>query len=103
MWGLFVGLAIGALQVIALSILGRMILGEKLSAKFIGAMLLLVKIAVIVVILVLIASVSLTHLLWTVGGMLVGMIMTLVVMVIRRKTQRTAAGSYADGKDDSNG
>ena len=103
MWGLFVGLAIGVLQVLALRILGRMILGEKLSAKFIGAMLLLVKIVLIVLILVLIASVSLTHLLYTAGGMLAGMIVTLTIILLRKKPQKTTAGSGADGKDDSDG
>jgi hypothetical protein len=104
MWGLFVGLAIGALQVLALYKLGRMILGDKLAAKFIGALLLLVKIALIVLILVLVASVSLTHLIWTAVGMLAGVIATLAIMLVRsRRRTQNSTGSVADGKDDSDG
>jgi len=103
MWGLFVGLIIGALQVIALNKLGRMILGENISSKLIGAALLLVKIALIVFILYLMASVSLTHLLWTMGGMLLGMTVTLVIVLKRREAQKSATGSSTDGKDNSNG
>ena len=103
MWGLFIGLTIGALQVIALNKLGRMILGENISSKLIGALLLLAKIALIVFILYLMASVSLTHLLWTMGGMLLGMTVTLVIVLKRRESQKSATGSSTDGKDNSNG
>ena len=103
MWGLIVGLAIGVLQVLALKYLGRMILGEKTSSKFLGALLILLKIALIVLVLVLIAKVSLTHLLYTAGGMLAGIIAALVIMLLHKAPQKKAAGCNADGKDGSNG
>lgn len=84
MWGLLIGLAIGVLQVLALTILGKMILGDRASAKLIGAVLLIVKIAVIVLILYLISTISLTHVIFTAVGMLTGLIAALVVLHIRR-------------------
>lgn len=103
MWGLFVGVVIGALQVAALGILGKMILGDSISAKLIGALLLMAKIAVIVFILYLIATVSLTHLIWTAAGMLAGLIIALVVTQMRRRTKKAEADSHTDGKDNSDG
>jgi len=91
------------LQVLALKYLGRMILGEKTSSKFLGALLILLKIALIVLVLVLIAKVSLTHLLYTAGGMLAGIIAALVIMLLREAPHKKAAGSHADGKDGNNG
>lgn len=102
MWGILVGLVIGALQVVALGILGKMIIGDKPIAKVVGAVLLIVKIAIIVLVLCLIASISLTHLIWTAAGMLVGMIAVLVVSMMRRKA-KTAAQGQSDGKDNSHG
>ena len=102
MWGILVGLVIGALQVVALGILGKMIIGDKLIAKVIGAVLLIMKIAVIVLILCLIANTSLTHLIWTAAGMLVGMITALVVITMRRKAKTVAQGQ-SDGKDNNYG
>lgn len=96
-------MAIGVLQVLALKYLSRMILGQKVSSKLLGALLLLLKIALIVMVLVLIAKVSLTHLLYTAGGMLAGIIAVLVIMLLRKAPQKKAAGSNADGKDGSNG
>ncbi len=100
MWGILVGLVIGALQVLALRILGKMILGDKLAAKALGAVLLIVKIAVIVLILYLIANVSLTHLLWTAGGMLIGMTAALAVIMISGRAKAAAQGGD-NGKDNS--
>lgn len=85
MWGLLIGLAIGVLQVLALTILGKMILGDRASAKLIGAVLLIVKIASIVLILYLISTISLTHVIFTAVGMLAGLIAALVFLLIRRK------------------
>ena len=88
MWGLIVGLAIGLMQVLALKYLSRMILGEKVPSKLLGALLMLLKIALIVLILVLIAKVSLTHLLYTAGGMLVGIIAALMIMLFRKEQKK---------------
>lgn len=103
MWEIFVGLAIGALQVLALKYLSRMILEGKPSSKLLGALLLLAKIALIVLILVTIARSSLTYLLYTAGGMLAGIIAALMIMLLRKAPQKSADGSDADGKDGSNG
>ena len=102
MWGLFIGLALGALQVVGISIFGKMVLGDNVSAKLIGAFLLMVKIAVIVLVLILIANISLTHLVWTVAGMLAGLILTLTIMQARRR-KKAAASGHTDGKDSNDG
>ena len=85
MWGLFVGIIIGVLQVIGLYTFGKMIFGENNKAKVLGTVLLLVKIALIILVLVLISKVSLTHVIWTAGGMLLGLIATLVFKSMRQK------------------
>lgn len=84
MWGLFVGLAIGVLQVLALTILGKMILGDRASAKLIGGLLLIAKMALIVLILYLISNISLTHVIFTAGGMLAGLTAALAFICLRR-------------------
>lgn len=86
MWGLFVGIAIGILQVLALNILGKMILGDNAAAKMLGALLLMAKIAVIVFIFYLISTVSLTHVIWTAGGLFAGLIAALAFLSKRKKT-----------------
>ncbi len=88
MWGFFVGIVIGVLQVIGLYTFGKMIFGENNKAKALGAFLLLVKVALIVLVMVLISTVSMTHVIWTVGGMLLGLILALVFMNrrLKRKT-----------------
>ncbi len=85
MWGLFIGLAIGVLQVLALTILGKMIIGERASARLIGIFLLIAKIAAIVLILYLISTISLTHVIFTACGMLAGVIAALVFVYMKRK------------------
>ena len=85
MWGLFVGIIIGVLQVIGLYTFGKMIFGENNKAKVLGVVLLLVKIALIILVLVLISKVSLMHVIWTAGGMLLGLIATLVFKSMRQQ------------------
>ncbi len=85
MWGLFVGIVIGVLQVIGLYTFGKMIFGENNKAKVLGVVLLLVKIALIILVLVLISKVSLMHVIWTAGGMLLGLIATLVFKSMRQQ------------------
>jgi len=90
MWGLFVGLGIGVLQVIALRALLGMIMGTR---KTLGMVLLMLKFAAIVALLWLISTVSLTHLIWTAGGMLAGLVISSVtVLQLRKRTGK-------DGKD----
>ena len=85
MWGLLVGIVIGVLQVIGLYTFGKMIFGENNKAKVLGVVLLLVKIALIILVLVLISKVSLMHVIWTAGGMLLGLIATLVFKSMRQQ------------------
>ncbi|MGI5848728.1 MAG: hypothetical protein ACOX8Q_01435 [Christensenellales bacterium] len=88
MWGIFVGIAISVLQVLAVSKLGRMILGDNISLKLIGGLLFLLKMAVIVLILYLISTVSFAHLIWTAAGMLLGLVSASVFILGRRKNGR---------------
>ena len=95
MWGLFVGIAIGVLQVLALSKLSKMMLGGDAPAKLIGSLLLFIKIAAIVFILYLVSTVSIQHLLWTAGGMLLGLIAVSAYILIWRKKTDGKGGSDA--------
>lgn len=103
MWGLFVGIIIGVLQVIGLYAFGKMIFGENSKAKALGAVLLIVKIALIVFIFVLISTVSLTHLIWTAGGMLLGLIGTLAYKTMRHKKKDMKDRGNTGGKDSIDG
>ncbi len=103
MWGLFVGIIIGVLQVIGLYTFGKMILGENRKAKALGAFLLLAKIALIVLVFVLVSAVSLTHVIWTAGGMLLGLIGTLAFMTRRHKKKDINDRGNTGGKDSING
>lgn len=94
MWGLFVGLVIGTLQVFALRALVNMIMGTR---KALGVLLLLLKIAAVVALLWLVSTVSLAHLIWAAGGMLAGLILGSVTLQLTQKR----AGN--DGKDTHHG
>jgi cobalamin biosynthesis protein CobD/CbiB len=103
MWGLFVGIVIGVLQVIGLYTFGKMIFGENSKAKLLGALLLLVKIALIILVLVLISTVSLTHVIWTAGGMLLGLIGTLAFKSMRHHNKDMKDRGNTGGKDSIDG
>ncbi len=86
MWGIFIGIAIGVLQVLALTKLGGMIMGDgKAVFKLLGAALLLIKMAAIVLVLYLLSKVSLQHLIWAAGGILIGLFFTSIILTARRK------------------
>jgi ABC-type lipoprotein release transport system permease subunit len=85
MWGLFVGIAIGVLQLLAVNKLGRMILAGKRSEKILGTVLFVAKMTVIVFILYIISTVSLEHVVWTAGGMLLGLTAGSVYILKRRR------------------
>jgi len=86
MWGLFIGMALGALQIVALRLIGGKLLGNgKAWVKALAAFALAAKIALIVYILYLLYTASLTHLIWAAGGMLLGLIIASVVMIMLRK------------------
>lgn len=86
MWGLFVGIAIGLLQVFALAKLGGMIMGNgKAGFKALAVLLLLIKMAAIVLILYLLSTVSPAHLIWAAGGILAGLCIASIVLILRRK------------------
>ncbi len=82
MWGFFVGLGIGTLQVIALRVLLGMIMG---THKVLGALLLMLKLAAIAALLWLISTVSLVHLIWAGCGMLAGLIIGSVIVLQLQK------------------
>ncbi len=103
MWSLFVGICIGVLQVMGLYTFGKMILGDNSRTKILGAFLLLVKMALIVFIIVLISTVSLTHVIWTAGGMLLGLITAFVLNNIRQRKKHDLNRVITDGKDGSKG
>lgn len=85
MWGLFIGIAIGVGQVLALKLLGKMILGERpVWIKLVSGLLLLAKMALIIGALYYISTVSFAHLIWTAGGMLIGLISVSVYQLRRR-------------------
>ena len=89
MWGIFVGIAIGVLQVAALYKLIKIMLGQNAVMKLVAVVLLMVKIAAIVGILYLLTTVSLAHLIWAAGGMLIGLISASAFMLKQRnKTDR---------------
>ena len=86
MWGLFIGILIGAAQVFALSKIGGMIMGDgKTVFKLLGAALLLIKMAAIVLILYWLSTVSLAHLIWAAGGILAGLCIASIILIARRK------------------
>ena len=95
MWGLFAGIFIGVLQVLALNKLGGMIFGDKKILMFIAGVLLLVKMAVIVLMLYLISTISFEHLIWTAGGILIGLIA--VSAYILRRPKKTDREDSSDG------
>ncbi len=85
MWGLFAGILIGGLQVLAVNKLGRMMLEGKPKEKIFGFTLFMLKMGAIVAILYLISTVSLEHLVWTAGGMLLGLLAVSLYMLKRRR------------------
>jgi hypothetical protein len=93
MWGLFAGIVIGALQFLAVYKLGGMIFGGKGILKAVGGALFLVKMALLVFILYLISTVPPLYtynLLWTAGGMLIGLILGWLYMYkIYKRRRRT--------------
>ncbi len=102
MWGLFVGIVIGVLQAAGLYVFGKMILGEDVAKKALGAVLLVVKIALIVLVIVLISKVSLTHVIWTAGGMLAGLTAALAFANARRNKKEKADREITGGKENGN-
>ena len=85
MWGLFVGLAIGGLQVLTVVKLGGLVFGNKLLLSIAGIILFFLKMTAIVLILYLISTISLAHLIWTAGGMLAGLVAVSVYLLKRRR------------------
>lgn len=86
MWGLFIGIAIGILQMLTVYKLGNMILrGKTGMIKALGGVLLLIQMALIILILYLISTISIWHLIWAAGGMLLGLIAASLFMYKRRR------------------
>ena len=85
MWGLFVGIAIGLLQIAVLRKLGKIITGGSAVHKLLAGVLFIVKIAVIVAILYLLSTVSMAHLIWAAGGTLLGLVAASVFLLKRQQ------------------
>ena len=88
MWGIFIGIAIGILQVLAIGMIGRLFVKNGYIVKMLSCILFLVKMAAIVAILYWISTISLTHLIWTAGGMLLGLVIASAFLLIRRNKQQ---------------
>lgn len=98
---------IGGLQLLAVNKLGRMLFGGKPIEKIIAFLLFMVKMAAIIAILYLISTISLEHLIWTAGGILLGLLAVSLYMLKRRKrvdtgAQKGNAFSGVNGDDNSN-
>lgn len=87
---------IGGLQILAVNKLGRMMFDGKIPEKIIGFVLFLLKIGAIITILYLISTVSLECLVWTAGGILLGLSAMSLYMLKRRRR-------IVNGDDNSNG
>lgn len=85
MWGLFIGLAIGVLQLLGAYKLIPMIMGGKTSARIIGGVLFLLKIAAIIFILYMLSTISLEILIWTAVGTLIGLSSASLIVYKQRK------------------
>ncbi len=72
---------------LALNKLGLMIFKGKPLQKFIAGTLLLTKMAAIVLILYLLSTISLDHLIWTAGGILLGLI-AISVFILKKRSNR---------------
>ncbi len=102
MWGLLVGIIIGMLQVLGLSVFGKMILGKNNAKRVLGAVALVAKLALIILLICLISTVSLDCVIWTAGGMLLGLILSWVYVSKRSHMKDSKDREYTAGKDNSN-
>ena len=90
------GMLIGGLQILAVNKLGRMMLEGNNPEKIIGFVLFILKIGAIIVILYFISTVSLIHLIWTAGGILLGLLAVSLYILKRRRR-------VVNGDEGSNG
>ena len=86
MWGIFVGIAIGAMQVLALkALVGIIMKSGSFLKKLLALLLIIIKIAAIVFVLYLLSTVSLYHVIWAAGGMLIGLLAASASLMLRQK------------------
>ena len=90
MWGLFVGIGLGAGQILALKALMGIIMRDSNTAlKLLAFLLIIIKMAAIVLILVLLSRLSLQHVIWAAGGMSIGLVsVSLIIFLGRKKTDK---------------
>ena len=88
MWGIFIGIAIGILQVLAIGMIGRLFVRNGFIVKLLSCVLFIAKMAAIIAILYFISTISLTHLIWAAGGMLLGLVAASVFLVKKRNKQQ---------------
>lgn len=98
---------IGGLQLLAVNKLGRMLFDGKLFEKIIAFLLFILKMTAIIAILYLISTVSLEHLIWTAGGILLGLVAVSLYVLKRRRrlgTEKSEGKAFVgvNGDDSSN-
>lgn len=94
MIGLLIGIAIGALQIVALLCIKRMLSSPDIPLKFFGGLLFLAKLAAIIGLLIYISSISLSYLIFAAGGMFVGTVLTISITIIRQNGRKGKADGY---------
>jgi len=84
MWGIFVGIGLGILQLYLLRNITGMIGGPGKHSVLIVMPLILLKLIFIMFILYLMATVSIAHLLFTAGAMLVTILLVSVIYFLKK-------------------
>ena len=86
MWGIFIGIVLGAGQVLALKALVGVIMNTGgIAPKLFAFLLIIIKMALIVLILLLLSRISVAHVIWAAGGMLIGLVGASAAILFRRK------------------
>ena len=100
MWGLFVGIALGIMQMALLRVLGNKILGDSAPwVKALSVLLIMAKFALIVFVLYLLFTVSFAHLIWAASGMLIGLVLCSVFLIFWNKRSAGPGSSQTQEKD----
>jgi len=91
MWGVFVGIGLGLLQVLLLRKVVDWITSNKTSGAMVAVFITLIKLAIILGVLFLLALISLETMIWAAGGMLVVMI-GLPIYLNKRQNKKIKEG-----------
>ncbi len=91
MWAVFIGVGLGALQVLLLRKVAAWITSNQTSGTMMAVFITMIKLGVILGVLFLLALVSIETMLWAAGGMLV-MMVGLPIYLNRRENRKTKEG-----------